>query len=44
MLKWGVVKKPAGIKAIIGLKAAQTGFTYLRKSDFSNIAEISRRK
>jgi len=40
-LKWGVVKKPAGIKEIIGLKAAKFGFPSLRKFDSSSIAGIS---
>jgi len=40
-LKWGVFKQPAGIKEIIGLKVAKSGFPSFRKFDSSSIAEIS---
>ena len=42
-LKLGVVKKPAGIKEIIGLKAAKLGFPPFMKFDSSSIAGISRK-
>ena len=42
-LKLGVVKGPAGIKRIIGLKAEKIGFPSFRKSDFSSNAGVSRK-
>jgi hypothetical protein len=42
-LKLGVLKKPAGIKAITGLKGEKFVFPSLRKSDITSNAGISRK-